>query len=414
MPITQQSANVADRANILHTDHNKAVTDIAAIIAAISDIGPGVRQTVETGKITSGVPAYLQNDTTSISIVASITEPMVATTAAGFDSTGGGVNYRKVYTANTASVWSSLTASKTLYLYLDRDASDVWTGGFSEAVPVYGTSPSVADFGADATTSAAAISGGDLSGTYPKEQAFDNNAATLWISSQTGTGVSGAAYIGQNFGSAKIVRRIKFTNSTNADQVVTSVKVQYSSNGSAWTDYATYTLSSGASTVTTITLGNTTVSAQYWRLLANDNPVGGASLAWGCCEIEMFADFPADQHWFDLNTWKMKRWDGSAWVQDDRVFVGECVTNGSSEATSLTPYAIRGEYAPGRLIASASTATTKNHNIGCDNVIAQCHQATSVGGSLTPCALTGLTGKTVSFTTAASVVEVVPVVRRAF
>ena len=44
-----------------------------------------------------------------------------------------------------------------------------------------------------------------------------------------------------------------------------------------------------------------------------------------------------DQHWFDESHNEMKRWNGSAWVTVQRVFIGQCVT-GASTVTSVINY----------------------------------------------------------------------------
>jgi hypothetical protein len=71
-----------------------------------------------------------------------------------------------------------------------------------------------------------------------------------------------------------------------------------------------------------------------------------------------------DQHWFDLNSFYMKRYSGSAWVNVQRVFVGECVT-GASSVTSVITYALKGQYFSDKWIPTTSTTYTKDSNIGC-------------------------------------------------
>jgi hypothetical protein len=70
-----------------------------------------------------------------------------------------------------------------------------------------------------------------------------------------------------------------------------------------------------------------------------------------------------DQHWFDLNTFYMKRWNGSAWEIKQRVFVGECGTNANS-VTSVIAYSLRGQYDSGWFNVATNTEYTKTHNIG--------------------------------------------------
>jgi hypothetical protein len=69
-----------------------------------------------------------------------------------------------------------------------------------------------------------------------------------------------------------------------------------------------------------------------------------------------------DQHWFDLNSFYMKRYSGTAWENKQRVFVGECVT-GASTVTSVICYALRGYYDSGWFNVATQNEYTKNHNI---------------------------------------------------
>jgi hypothetical protein len=70
-----------------------------------------------------------------------------------------------------------------------------------------------------------------------------------------------------------------------------------------------------------------------------------------------------DQHWFDLNSYYMKRWNGTAWENKQRVFVGECTTNADS-VTSVVCYAIQGKYDSGWFAVGANQEYSKNYNIG--------------------------------------------------
>lgn len=70
-----------------------------------------------------------------------------------------------------------------------------------------------------------------------------------------------------------------------------------------------------------------------------------------------------DQHWFDLSTFTMKRWSGSAWVVFQRVFVGEAAT-GASTVTSVITYAYRGFYQSVWLAVVANTTYNFSHNLG--------------------------------------------------
>ncbi len=91
-------------------------------------------------------------------------------------------------------------------------------------------------------SAANAISGGDLT-NYPKTQAFDGSTVPWgtypgWKSSQTGTAVAPNAYIGQS-GITEQVRRIRVYGN-GGTTMPDSIKVQYSLDGSSWTDILTY------------------------------------------------------------------------------------------------------------------------------------------------------------------------------
>jgi hypothetical protein len=70
-----------------------------------------------------------------------------------------------------------------------------------------------------------------------------------------------------------------------------------------------------------------------------------------------------DQHWFDLNSFYMKRYTGSAWEIKQRVFVGEAVT-GASAVTSVITYALKRRYISSWTPVAANGSYTLNHNIG--------------------------------------------------
>jgi hypothetical protein len=145
--------------------------------------------------------------------------------------------------------------------------------------------------GTDQSTSGQAISGGDSSsGLRPKGDAFDNDANTRWGSFQTDASVAGVAYIGQDFGSgnAKHIRAITIRQRQDNDSAqVSSVKVQYSDDGSGWTEEGTYALTTAVNAgVETINL-SATGAHRYWRILANANTQSSGGWEWQIEEITM-------------------------------------------------------------------------------------------------------------------------------
>uniref|UniRef100_A0A6M3KG24 Putative lectin/glucanase superfamily protein n=2 Tax=viral metagenome TaxID=1070528 RepID=A0A6M3KG24_9ZZZZ len=137
----------------------------------------------------------------------------------------------------------------------------------------------------DLCTGGTVLSGGDLT-DQPASYAFDDTFATSWYSSQLGTGISGVAYIGYDFGSG-IAYAIKRFTTTSGDQTatqITSVILQYSDNGSSWTDVQTFSIPTTLDTKTTQDVTETVTAHRYWRLLANANLAAGE--AWRQREVE--------------------------------------------------------------------------------------------------------------------------------
>jgi len=131
----------------------------------------------------------------------------------------------------------------------------------------------------DSCTGGTAISGGDYSTSYPPSQAFDDSTSTTWRSLQTGTSVSGNAYVGYTFSSPKMIRSISIRQ--DSSYLVSSVKLQYFED-STWKDAQTLGSLDGNDGFTITSLA----SAQQWRFLANANT--SSSYSWRVTEIEMY------------------------------------------------------------------------------------------------------------------------------
>lgn len=123
------------------------------------------------------------------------------------------------------------------------------------------------------------ISGGDTS-RYPKESAFI--ASTGWESSQTGTGVSGAAYIGVT-NLTQVVTQVKFRNIAG----ISSIRAQYQNPGGSWTDIQTFSnLDTSVNDIVQLLISPyiPSGSTHNFRLLANANPSSGS---WGLSELSI-------------------------------------------------------------------------------------------------------------------------------
>lgn len=131
----------------------------------------------------------------------------------------------------------------------------------------------------------AALSGGD-NASYPKAYAFDDNTGTGWISSQQGAGVSGAAWIGYQFASAKNIRRVALRSTGDARHYVSSAKVQCADDPAGpWTDVTTISLAASEGGPQSFDLADGG-SHTCWRLLAQANTT---QYGWYVYELEMMA-----------------------------------------------------------------------------------------------------------------------------
>lgn len=148
-------------------------------------------------------------------------------------------------------------------------------------------------YGADVTTSAQAISDAEYSAAYSKDKAFDKNGATYWGASAPTT--AGVDYIGQDFGSGVAKRIRRMTLLQPGSNYVSSVKVQYSDNGTSWSDAGTFAVTTA--TVHTIDIDDHGAH-RYWILRANSAGAGpgGAGIStsnWGVQEVTMHETLPA-------------------------------------------------------------------------------------------------------------------------
>jgi len=141
----------------------------------------------------------------------------------------------------------------------------------------------------DITQSANAIESAH-NGAYVPGNAFDDSSATQWRSAQTGAGVDGVSYIGQDFGSgnAKAIRKVGLEQYNNAAYIVTSALVQYSDDASCSASWTTATTISPVLSASNIDYEVPDSGAhRCWRLLANS---ATGSSYWIVEEITMLED----------------------------------------------------------------------------------------------------------------------------
>lgn len=121
----------------------------------------------------------------------------------------------------------------------------------------------------------ASMATGIFSGTAAAAFLFQVDGASQCLSSQTDAGVSGVSRIVFQFNSAKSIRWMNLLQIYPG--AVPAVKMQYSDNGSSWTDHATFSdLIPGASNLAQFRISPPPAAAHvYWGILANAAPTSG-------------------------------------------------------------------------------------------------------------------------------------------
>jgi hypothetical protein len=104
----------------------------------------------------------------------------------------------------------------------------------------------------------------------------------------------------------------------------------------------------------------------FLQLYIEYNPTTKTA-TFGYTEVLSVWDYPSaptiDMHWIDKdNLWIVQQWNGTAWENKQRVFVGECTTDASS-VTSVTCYAIQGKYDSGWFAVSIDQEIAKSCNV---------------------------------------------------
>ena len=179
----------------------------------------------------------------------------------------------------------------------------------------------------------AAISSGDYGALNAKELAFDGSLSGYWSSSQLYTAITGVAFIGYDFGVARVIRKVvlKQYNATPGYSV-NSVKIQRSTDNATWVDV----LTQAVGTDDTIILPSSTAS-RYWRVLANGN-TDGAVKPWDVFEITMH-EICTDLTTYDPVQGISRYFDGTNWTTVVRKFLGEAVVDSAGKIVSFTTYA---------------------------------------------------------------------------
>lgn len=128
--------------------------------------------------------------------------------------------------------------------------------------------------------------------TYHPWYAFDHYTSTGWASNTTGAAVNGGAWVGVDFGAGRThhVRNITIQQYAVAETQIATIQVQYSDNGSSWTNAGgniTIAKNGSANTYGVAATGE----HRYWRVIAREATADG--YAWGLLNLEFKGDGPA-------------------------------------------------------------------------------------------------------------------------
>lgn len=346
-----------------------------------------VRQTVLSGRIDAGGHAKFLEAGAGLGVNLMASEaPLAVTFASGFSSHGA-IDYFSRIEQDILNAWV-VPANKTSFLYLELDPiTGAVSRGFSDSAPIYqSVSPSLTR--ADLTQAMASYVGGDgtvsasseLNGEYAAWKAFDKTSDAVYGWASNGTTQGWIQFL---FNSAKVAGAYSIQSRTgdgNAPSQTPSAWVfKGSNNGVDWVvlDAQENQTAWAQGETRTYEFPN---AESYTHYRLDVSAVNGSNLI-SIGELRILSAPGADQHWFDPSSMIMWVWDGSQWVQKQRVFVGEAASNGES-VTSVISYAIRGRYESGRFALSVSTAHAKNHNLGCMPRFVVARGAATAGGDL--------------------------------
>lgn len=145
-------------------------------------------------------------------------------------------------------------------------------------------------FGPNIATNSNAISSSPVFSSL--SNAFDGNTSTYWADSNTGASVVGNSYIGQSFSDPLEIARIQFYTSSNRQNNTSSIKVQFSDNGTAWVDAVEHTNLPSSSASWVYLDVPKSGDHKYWRITPSSTVYSGQR--WVVAELQMMAYVPQE------------------------------------------------------------------------------------------------------------------------
>lgn len=354
--------HIGNDVEYLKFDGTYTLSDSFKLVGSAS-LGTAIRQAVlQAPSDTYGLPIAITGSSgLTTKIGGSTASPLVVSFSKGYDERGAIESIKKI----TSLLTINLTANSTNYVYIENTTGGI-TGGASLFAPEYqGASIAISSIGTmELQNEDYAIKDSEYSTNYAVN-AFNYQTwgDYIWQSSIAGNVISGAAWIGQDFGvgvQCKI-STIKVLSAA-ATNTPSTILVQTSDDASTWTTVGSATALT-ANAWTTINIASPVMKRAY-RILANAN-LSASFYRWSVKQMTMLGIRGA-QHWFNLNDFKMYKANTSgSWEATSRVFLGEVVT-GAASVTSVKQYALLGFYDSGWLNYDSTILTTTGltHNLG--------------------------------------------------
>jgi hypothetical protein len=320
------------------------------------------------------------------------------------DGTFNNVNAQLI--SDQAGFYGGLTSSVTNYLFIKNTAGVLSgiVGAYSQTIATAAppNPAAIPTMTSNTAPSGTAFATSINSSTYDAWVAFSKILSSLggWISSVPPTAGSPQC-LGFDLGYAATATTYSIQFNSGSSNVAAPAAWTFQGwNGSAWITLDTQT----GQTFSNSQLRSYTIAspASYLKYQASFTAIQGAGsyVIVGLMNITYSTLGAAPLRYYDPNQNKSFLCTGGAWVTEEVIPVGECVTNGSGQVTSYLPYAPLRRYQSGSVACAASTPYTLNHNIGHAGVIAEVFTSTD-GLTWTPLTPTSTTRLTVIFTTPA-------------
>jgi hypothetical protein len=176
---------------------------------------------------------------------------------------------------------------------------------------------------------------------------------------------------------------LSFANGLNSDGTFANIPIQLGADVNAY-------------------WGGLTASATNYLFVARNTSTGALSALVGAYKQTIQTVAPSSpvngMRYYDPIQNQPFAWNGTAWIKENVIPVGECVANGSSQVTSYLAYVPLCRFDSGSVSCAASTAYTVNHGVGHAGIIVEVFTSTD-NINWTPLTITSYNRTAMTFTT---------------